>query len=643
MKKPCPFAAWAFAAALLLFLVVVVHLRFIALPVVFLALGFVTYAWDGRKALLLFLLLLPLVNSTPDLFFNGYPFNYMGIPLFYLAGMLCASRIKREKPDTAFPGRGAYLLFLSLLGISVVFVFLRWSNLGPSALAFLRDTPVAPSMERVSFACIFPVSTLALFSLAPWAAFLLRHWRLRETEVFISLKAGFFLSVLLALAQKWIAPDLMAQAWWGTKMGQVNGGFSDFNAFGFFAGAMFLYQALQLIERLTHKEDGTARDGGASAGRSFSAGGLVVDLLFLAVALVGIFISGCRTAFLFVLAALFHFLLSRRPGRRIKVTAVVLLALVLFIAGGTLRERLWRSAAQVAGASSPEEFATAIDKVSNTRLAMLRDGARMLARFPASGVGAGNFLFYLKYLRFGKSSYFDLSLNQYLLFFSETGLAGGLAFILFLGALFGRQRAGSARSLLAVMAFALLFNNFFWFPEVLLLFWIFVAQADWPVDPALKKSGIWFAAVLMGFVVMNVVDFQALYPRNWAREKGTPFDYGFSYLEREKGREFRWSGEKAGIYIQLGKNDPKAEIRLYCGAPLALLPEKRQTVDVYWRGRLYRQVIFRENGENMLRIEDKDHLEGFLEFRVRPAFNLKKLGLGPETRDLGVQVSGPGI
>ena len=197
------------------FSIVVIHLRFVALPVFFLALGFVSYAWSGRKALLLFLFLLPLASSTPDLFFNGYPFNYMGIPLFHLAGIFCASRLKKERPPAAFPGRRAYLLFLALLGISVFFVFLRWSNLGLPALAFLRDTPVAPSLERLSFACIFPAVTLALFSLAPWPAFLLRHQRLSEAEMFVPLKAGFFLSVLLALAQKWVAPDLLAQGWWG--------------------------------------------------------------------------------------------------------------------------------------------------------------------------------------------------------------------------------------------------------------------------------------------------------------------------------------------------------------------------------------------------------------------------------------------
>jgi hypothetical protein len=646
MKKPGLFTAWAFAAAALLFFVVVVHLRFAALPVAFLALGFVSYAWNGRKALQLFLLLLPLVNSTPDLFFNGYPFNYMGIPLFHLAGMLCASRMKKEDMDTAFPGRGPYLLFLSLLAISVVFVFLRWSNLGLSALAFLRDTPVAPSMERVSFACIFPAITLALFALAPWAAFLLHHWRLREAQVFVPLKVGLSLSFLLALGQKWIDPGFMSQSWWGLKMKQLNGGFSDFNAFGFFAGAMFLYQALQLMERLPVKPR-PAEAGGvaaaaeaAPASRGFSGGILAADLLFLAVALAAVLVSGCRSAFLFVLAALLRLFLSRRPGWRLKAAAVVLLATALLIAGGTLGRRLRHSLAQTARLQSIADLPRAVDTVSNNRLEMLRDGGRLIGLFPGSGVGAGNFLFALKYLRFGEVTWLDLPLNQYLLVFSETGLPGGLAFLLFLAGLLRRLKPGKVRFILAVMAFALLFNNFFWFPEVLLLFWIIVARGEWQAAPGKKNATVLAVALVLLFIVLNGAAFQALHPRTWARKAATPYDYGFSYLEKENGREFRWSGEDAGTYIYPGAAVDK--YRLYCGAPLAVLPGRSQRVDVFWRGRSLQRVIFRENGEYFLHNDGRDRQGGFLELRVRPAFNLQRLGLGNESRDLGIQISGPG-
>jgi len=641
-----PFAVWAFAAAALLFYVVVIHLRFVALPVFFLGLGFVTYAWNGKKALILFLFLLPVVNSTPDLFFNGYPFNYMGIPLFYLSGMLCASRLKSERLASGFPGRGAYSLFLTLLGISVLFVFLRWSNLGPSSLAFLRDTPVAPSGERFSFACIFPAITLALFSLAPFLAMLIRHRGLSENEIFAALKAGFCLSFLLALIQKWIDPGFMAQSWWGLKMKQLNGGFSDFNAFGFFAGALFLYQALKWIERRPLRNERAKEalgKAGVIVGPGRGAEPVWAGMLFLAVALAAIFISGCRTAFLFLLAAVLALVFSRKVGLLGKAAVALLLAGSLFIAGGTLGRRLQRTAERAVRLSAASDLYHAVDKISNGRLQMLRDGARMIGRFPVSGIGAGNFLFYLKYLRFGDDAYLDLPLNQYLLFFSETGLPGGLAFIFFLAALFWRQKPGTVRFMLAAMALALLFNNFFWFPEVLLLFWIFVARVDWTAAPAFKKRALWPAAVILLFVALNVIDFQALHPRNWARETSTTYDYGFSYPENENGRMFRWSGDRAGAYIDLGADGRSTDLRLFCGAPLSRFPGQRQIVDIYWRGKILRSVEFRQNGPYPLEFSDPAQRQGFLEFRVHPVFNLKQMGLDAESRDLGVQVSGAGI
>jgi hypothetical protein len=645
MNKNGPLVFGAFFSLALLFYVVVIRLGFVALPVFFLVLGFASYAWNPRKALILFLFALPLVGATPDLFFNGYPFNTMGIPLFYLSGILCASQWKGESPQFVFPGRGLYLLFLTLLGISAFFVYLRWANLGLAALAVLRDTPVAPSLERVSFACLFPAITLALFSLSPFLAFLLRR-HLAESEIFVPLKAGFFLSFLSALAQKWIDPGFMSQSWWVRKMSQVNGGFSDFNAFGFFAGAMFLYQALKLIERWPLKRDRGAAAGAHEGswlrwvldGRSVAA-----ELVFLAVSLAAVFVSGCRTAFLFILAAALRFLFAKKPGRLFKAAASLLLAAALLVTGGTLGKRLWRTATQAAQLTASIDFFQAADRISSGRLAMLRDGARMVGRFPANGVGAGNFLFYLKYLRFGKDAWLDLPLNQYLLFFSETGLPGGLAFLLFLAVLLRRQSSGPVRYILAAMTVALFFNNFFWFPEVLLLFWVFVARVEAIAAAASKKNLAWGAVVAMAFIAMNIVNFRPLHPATWARETATPYDYGFSYPENEDGRSFRWSGEKAGRYLHLDRQGRGAEFELTCGAPLARLPGQRQIVDVFWRGELLRRVVFSGNTVHRFRVEDSARRDGFLEFRVRPVFNLMRMGLAAESRDLGVQVSGPGL
>jgi hypothetical protein len=625
-----------------LFYVVALRLGVVALPLFFLALGFVSYFMNGRKALRLFMFLLPLIGATPDLFVSGYPFNYLGVPLFYLAGMLGASLLKGEDPRLEFPGLGAYRLFLALTAVSSLFVLLRWSNLGMASLALLRDTPVAPSQERVSFALIFPAITLALSALAPWAAALLRRWRLQGAAVFTPLRWGFSLSFLLALVQKWLAPDLLAQRWWGEGMGQVNGGFSDFNAFGFFAGAMFLWQALDLLARLPARE----ADGGKTRERSrppHFAAGLIGSCAFLAVALAAVFTSGCRTAFLFVLAAAAGLVMSKRPTAWLKAGTVLALAIVVLLSGGTLGKRLQESFRQAVRLPAAADRFQVVDRIGNSRLSMLRDGLRMVGRFPVSGVGAGDFLFYLKYVRFGRKTWLDLPLNQYLLFFCETGLLGGLAFIVFFAVLLRRQAAGTERFVLAAMAVALFFNNFFWFPEVLLLFWVFVAQGAWPRgSPAVGKAP-WGALAVLLFATMNIVDFAALHPRSWAQTRGTSYDYGFSYPETGNGRRFRWSGGEAGIYVFPDQKNPGTLFRLTCGAPLARLHEKKQTVDVYWRGKLYRRVVFRENGEYLLRLEDARHREGFLEFRVQPTFILKRLDLGAESRDLGIQVDGPGI
>ena len=57
-------------------------------------------------------------------------------------------------------------------------------------------------------------------------------------------------------------------------------------------------------------------------------------------------------------------------------------------------------------------------------------------------------------------------------------------------------------------------------------------------------------------------------------------------------------------------------------------------------GEIPERVVFRDNGHTLLQIKDLEQREGFLEFRVRPVFNLKRMGLGDESRDLGIQVSG---
>ncbi len=651
MNKKTLHVFLAFLSLCLLFYVVAVQIRFAVLPVFFLALGLFSYLGSGRKALSLFLFLLPLVNSTPDIFFNGYPYNYMGIALFYLAGMWIASFLKKEKAELAFPGYGLYLLYLALVSVSVFFVFLRWSNLTLSQLAFLRDTPVAPSGERLSFACIFPAITLALFALTPFLASLLRQWRFRESEIFLPLKAGFTLSFLLALAQKWLDPDLLAQSWWGLKMKQLNGGFSDFNAFGFFAGAMFLYQALRLSEIVFQKgdgPDGNKKNAGSQIGLFSRSRGLLFDVLFLLVALAAIFLSGCRTAFLFVLLAVIYLIFSRKIRFWIKALAILLLTISFLAGGGTLKKRLRETVAQTAhitAAADPgkapvptarksafDKLFHEVDEMASGRLAMLRDGARMVARFPVSGVGAGNFLFYLEYLFFGTYNYLDLPLNQYLLAFTETGAAGGLVFVFFLAVCWKRQEPGVPRFAVLAIAIALLFNNFFWFPECLLLFWIFLAASPGTDPPGPQRRRGWPWILLLAFAAANALDFRALHPESLTRQKGVAYEYGFWQAEKNERGSFAWTRAAAGKYFAAAAG---RDFAIFSGAPRAWLLKKHVAVTLYWRGKKFAAEVFSENRLKQFHLPPRQ--AGFLEIRVHPTFNLRDLNLGADPRDLGVQ------
>jgi O-antigen ligase len=620
--------------AMLIF-VVIIHIRFVILSIFFLALGLLSYLWSSKKALVLFLFLLPLINSTPDIFFNGYPFNYMGVALFYLSGIMIASRSKNEKLEFIFPGYGLYLLFLVLISVSVFFVFLRWSNLTLSPLAFLHDTPVAPSGERLSFACIFPVITLALFSLTPFLASLIRHWHLKENEIFNPLKAGFCLSFLLALVQKWLNPDFLAQSWWRLQKNQVNGGFSDFNAFGFFAGAMFLYQALRLTEKLSGLKDNAVvyrfeNSAGFPHSSKFATWGW--EILFLMIALTAIFVSGCRTAFLFVLLAVIYLVFSRKTSFLAKALFVLLLAVSLLVTGGTLKKRLQQSVVQTINISGAADMFKAADALSSGRLTMLKDSAQMIGRFPVSGVGAGNFLFYLKYFHFKETAYLDLPLNQYLLIASETGLVGGLAFILFLAALLKRQKKGAMRFVTAAIVFALFFNFFFWLPECLLLFWVFLSASDWRGAPDRRLKPAWLWAIVVVFVAFNLLDFRALHPETLTRQKGVAYDYGFWPLEKNERGTFSWTRGAAGKYFTAAA---ARDFTLFCEAPYGWLQKEKMTVVLFWRGRFLQRMVFFENQFNKLQLPRGQ--EGFLEMRVHPTFNMKAMNLGADARELGVQ------
>jgi hypothetical protein len=277
----------------------------------------------------------------------------------------------------------------------------------------------------------------------------------------------------------------------------------------------------------------------------------------------------------------------------------------------------------------------------NNRGILLHYSWECLRSFPLTGVGTGNFVFWVMHAY--PSDYFHhLHANQYFFIASSTGLFGLLIFLFFCSGLFSGKK-WPEKWLLGAFLFLLIFNDYLWFPEIFLTFWLFCSLGEKGEEKPLafsKSAKIFYISGFLVFILFNLLKFSDLHPKNWARKNLTFYDYGLSYLENENGRKFRWTGEKAGIYIYLDRHSRSADYDLVCGAPLSRLKDKKQTVDIYWRGRFFKSALFRDNGQYPLQIEDHEHSEGFLEFRVRPVFNLKRMGLGLETRDLGIQLSG---
>lgn len=622
---------------------IVFQLNFWVIPSVFFFTGLVSALWNHKYSLYLFVFLFPFINSTPVLFDSGYPYNYLAVPLFLLSGIVIATVIQKIKNTAGNSQIENYLdrdfypyyLFLLILLISTIFVLLRWSNFTlSSAYAIGANTPVSPPIprltsegiikwyeQRISFGSIFPVVSLFIYFISPYIFFYIRKINPKENVIFKWLSYGFFISVALGVLQKISGQSIVSDRI-GKGLKQFHGGFSDFNSFGFFSGVMFLWSTYEIKKKNT------------------------IGYITFLISLAGSILSGSRTTFIFIGAGIFNLLFSvfrsrKRQQRIIAILLIVGVLVLMLFAGGTLKKRLNE------GFSENESLFDTLNSITNGRLWMTLFSMETIRDNFISGVGTGNFTFYLAYKNYlpvknsGEEYLYDLTLNHYLLVFTENGVLGFLFFAFFMVFLFRRTRK---KLMIGTILFTALLNNFFWFPEAFLLFWILAALNDtgkkFLVGNPQQGNYLKIATVvsIFIFIVFNIISFNSLHPKTWAKETRTHYDYGFWYPEKdEPGKEFYWTKERAGIYLQLDENGESPQFKLFCGAPLAHLREKKQKVEIFWKGKSYKEVIFTENKEFSFKIKSQSRDEGFLEVKVLPSFNLKKLNLGPESRDLGIQ------
>jgi hypothetical protein len=282
-----------------------------------------------------------------------------------------------------------------------------------------------------------------------------------------------------------------------------------------------------------------------------------------------------------------------------------------------------------------------LQKIIARRKVVWNYAVENLKNFPLSGVGVGNFVFWVKYSWFNRPKYHHLPSNQYLFLSSSIGLIGLFVFLFFLSTTWKTQDK-LEKKILFVILLIIFFNHYLWFPESFLAFWLVASlgEKNGSESKPEKKKAKWFVGfLLILFVFSNIHDFNRLHPANWAKKTGTRYDYGFWYEEKDpRGQEFRWTKSGAGIYISLDRNGYSSEMKLFCGAPLERLAQREQRIEIFWKGKLYDDIVFRKNEDFRFRIKDKAYAKGLLEFRIYQPFNLNKMQLGEETRTLGIQV-----
>ena len=151
-------------AMILVYAIFIFHLGFIFSPLLCVLLGILLRTVLKKNHLLVFSFLIPILPAFAGFNSSGFPHNYFILPLLVLTGIVLADSVINKEFLAA--GREAipryYIYYLLILSISFIFVVLRWSNLTLSPLAFFRDTPIAPTGQRVSFGIIFPVAGIGI-------------------------------------------------------------------------------------------------------------------------------------------------------------------------------------------------------------------------------------------------------------------------------------------------------------------------------------------------------------------------------------------------------------------------------------------------------------------------------------------------
>jgi len=578
-------------------------------------------AFRPLGGLSLFVVLLFTTNHAP-FFFNArhtaiYPHVAAILFGFLVAGWCLRRAVLRG--DDAGGGDRAVPVFLgglvrlaaAIIAVSAAVAFWRWTDFfpvfGKEVFAWMANSNGVPAVWARSSAVMTAAAYLLPFALLGLAAATMKNRRDVDT-VLRAAVLGLGLAVGFSYVQHFAAPKLGNTDFW-VALGQINGSFSDPNAFG---GVLAILLPVLL---------GMAVGGYVKAGNLRAAGPWPAAAAVVAVGgFFAMFWVGARSAFLAFVAgigvfAAGAFVLMRKTnglspaesgqapaGKRTSKTVrrgIAAAAVLLLIAGGVfvvrskLSHRLWACVNRVVKTGD-------VLQASPERYFLWRNAVAMTRDYPVSGVGVGAYIIELpdyyqrdkKPAPAGLEGYqrLDSAENFFLHVAAETGFIGLAAWLaVFLGLAWEIRRAvragilrgpdrwlalgalGSLIGFLANVQFHSFAQNF----EVPFSFWLTAAVIV--VLGRSRESGrrapedrsrriFWGAAVVL------IILFGASSLWNSSRglslvekstEMGIDQSFGLYAPERdETGAPFRWTRADSAWTVELRGKTLRLPVRI---------------------------------------------------------------------------------
>ena len=552
--------------------------QYVLFPVLF-AVAMLT-AVEPESGSLCFIFFFPLINSLPYVFgiFEDTPHAPTALVLFlaYLLGILLRRIFFKDKFNLQFPVFRPMILFISLVLISGIITFFRYSNFYP----LLSDSIYELTTNAYGVSAggaIMSVLFSSLNYITGFIFFFLMVTQLSSKKstdkVLLILGISTFLSIGSGLCQQIAGTDL-GKNLLNTEMEVVNGTFKDSISFGTFLsmiiplclGAIFAFKGAKRIFSLI----------------CFVAAFYLLFYTGSKIALVSAFIS----PLFFVLFFLYHF-------RQKKIISISFFVFVMVIASFSVLSRYGTLSKSVSTTRIQAMLGRGtLDFLSYSRGIQWKSAVDMATDYPVAGVGVGAYIIELPNYadRYSRKAP-DSSENYFLQVVSEMGLIGliavlwifGMIAFLTLKHLWKKTEAGNDLFLQAGLVLAIgtyyvhmFFHTYIGSYEVKYFFWLIVALALFGSQkdknqkrnvPSHKNLKIIFAVILIFFAGTHLWNStHSLSLESRTRELNLKHRFGFYPLERTpSGLEFTWTKKTAGLSVRV--DNPVLTLSLHASHP----------------------------------------------------------------------------